>query len=146
MAKFGDIPTQWLVTAQAALASRNNTLLKTAGKHVRRAEANREEAPMSAAADYLRASRRTGLEKPIIEKYRAAATACMVEEFQLREQLAKEAAEREASARPGGDLFENDARQRANAGSKTVSANVRSRDPTRRRRSPFLARARGVGP
>ena len=77
-----------------ALAGSNATKLKTAGKHVKRAEEAREDRPRSAAADYLRAARRKGIEKSVEEQYMREVSTCMQEDKQLQEQLAKEAQER----------------------------------------------------
>ena len=77
-----------------ALAGSNATRLKTAGKHVKRAEEAREDRPRSAAADYLRAARRKGIEKSVEEQYMKEVLTCMKEDRQLQEQLAKEAQER----------------------------------------------------
>ena len=76
-----------------ALAGSNATRLKTAGKHVKRAEEAREDRPRSAAADYLRAARRKGIERSVEEQYMREVLP-MQEDKQLQEQLAKEAQER----------------------------------------------------
>lgn len=81
-------------TRANALASANATRLKTAGKHKKRAEEAREDRPRSAAADYLRAARRKGIEKNVEESYMKEVAACMKEDAKMQEELAKEAAER----------------------------------------------------
>ena len=79
----------------AALAAANNTVLKTAGKHIKRAEESAlEDRHMAAAADYLRASRRKGIERDKVESFRKMAEEAMRDEKAHREQLEKEAAAR----------------------------------------------------
>ena len=65
----------------AALAANNCTILKTAGKHLKRAEdAAGDDRHLSAAADYVRASRRSGIERDRIDAFRANAKDEMADE------------------------------------------------------------------